>query len=106
MLLLTPLETGVGQMLVRLVVVVVVLVLVLQWRLRLLLLLLLLMLRLLMLCVMVQMGGGALLVGAWWMRLKAWAEMLVMRVSLGYVKDYHLQRHHGCPSLKGRGEQR
>ena len=40
------------------------------------------------------------------MRLKAWAEMLVMRVSLGYVKDYHLQRHHGCPSLKGRGEQR
>ena len=42
MLLLTPLETGVGQMLVRLVVVVVVLVLVLQWRLRLLLLLLLL----------------------------------------------------------------
>ena len=32
MLLLTPLETGVGQMLVRLVVVVLVLVLVLQWR--------------------------------------------------------------------------
>ena len=114
LLLQILLETGVGQWWVSLVVVVVVVEVGVEvgvvWKQRLLLLLLLLLrpvlLLLLLRLVLLRQVLWLLLemlvlVGAWWMRLKAWTEM---RVSQECVKD--LQSHCGCPSLKGREELR